>query len=259
MDTLQGELLAVSRLILSPSWVNGRTTVAPTVLPIVKIREASSQVIAGEAQAQLASHVQDRVMPSWQPSVRFCFSPAKHRSADATSPSQACAVHAHCALQILLVVPQYPHAVAASVEPGWQAPAGSTHVLKSVTTLVGLHEAVCVPQLPQARPKIWPAVAHELPGLGSGTQAAAFAVMLVSPAGQAAHWRSAPAVPAALTMVPGAHVLHAAQLVALAVVLNVPFAHAAHVRSVVVPPPVVTASPGVQLVHATHTVADVPS
>jgi hypothetical protein len=48
--------------------------------------------------------------------------------------------------------------------------------------------------------------------------------------------RSATAVPAELTYVPGEHVDHAAQLAALFVVLNVPLAHAVQARSVVAVP-----------------------
>jgi hypothetical protein len=53
------------------------------------------------------------------------------------------------------------------------------------------------------------------------------------PTAHGAQTRSATDVPAAVTDVPGAHVVHATQDVASDVVLNVPLAHAEHVRSVV--------------------------
>jgi hypothetical protein len=67
------------------------------------------------------------------------------------------------------------------------------------------------------------------------------------------------AVPAVLTYVPAAHVVHAEQLPAFVVVENVPLAHAVHVRFVVADPALVTYWPAVQVVRAWHTVAELPS
>lgn len=86
-------------------------------------------------------------------------------------------------------------------------------------------------------------------------QPLAFVVVLVCPAGQVVHWRSATAVPVVLTKLPGEQFVQTAQVAALAVVLKVPLAHAAHVRLLVAVPFAVRDCPDTQLVHGTQAVA----
>ena len=66
-------------------------------------------------------------------------------------------------------------------------------------------------------------------------------------------------VPAVLTYVPAAHVVHAPQLAAFVVVLKLPLAQVAQVRSAVLEPELVTYSPAEHVVLAAHTEAEFAS
>ena len=66
-------------------------------------------------------------------------------------------------------------------------------------------------------------------------------------------------VPAVLTYVPAAHVVHAPQLAAFVVVLKLPLAQVAQVRSAVLEPELVTYCPAAHTVFGAHGVAEFPS
>ncbi len=79
------------------------------------------------------------------------------------------------------------------------------------------------------------------------------------PAAHAVHCRSLDAVPAVLTKLPAAQLVHPAQIEAFVVVVNEPTPHGEQVRFVVAEPLLVTYSPGAHVVFATHAVAGFPS